>query len=97
MYIMTRLHSVSLFKLNKRLFHILTTPTNYGYTPTLSNEGNVSVIALNLSTGLVTMATQSNVLQSKDKLTATDFGQRDAFTHLQLANYKMHQILPSGK
>ncbi len=30
------------FKLNKRLFHILTTPTNYGYTPTLSNEGNVS-------------------------------------------------------
>lgn len=52
-----RLCSVPFFKLNKWRFHILTTPTNYDYTPTRSNEGNVPIIALNLSTGLVTMAT----------------------------------------
>lgn len=85
--------SVPLFKLNKWRFHILTTPTNYGSTPTLSNEGNVPIIALNLSTGLVTMATRSNVLQNK---TNSEQKTLKKEMPLQIYNfYKMHEIMVS--
>ena len=46
---------------------MLTTQNNYDYTPTLGNEGNVPIIALNLSAGSVTMATRSNVQHTKTK------------------------------
>lgn len=59
---------------------MLTTPNNYDYTPTLSNEGNVPITALNLTTGLVTMATRSNVQQTKTKR------HRYVFPNVQLKN-----------
>ncbi len=82
------LHSVPLFKLNKWQFHILTTPTSYDYTPTLSNEGNVPIIALDLSTGLVTMATQSHELQTK-----TNSEQKTLNTKLSLQIYNFKKYI----